>query len=74
MGLKELIPATAQIDSGCTQSMIDRSFARITGTTIQLLKSPLKVEGCNCTILDQVNGQVTLDPKKIQAIQEWAPP
>ena len=57
---QELIPAIAQIDSGCTRSMINRSFAKAVGLTIQPLKKPLKVEGCNHTLLDHVDGRVQL--------------
>ena len=44
------IPAVAQIDSGCTMSMINRSFAKASGLAIQPLKNPLQVEGCNHTV------------------------
>ena len=46
----------AQIDSGCTSSMISRSFAKASGLTILPLRNPLQVEGCNHTVLDQVDG------------------
>ena len=54
------IPAIAQIDSGCTRSMINRSFATASGLTILPLRNPLQVEGCNHTVLDQVDGRVQL--------------
>ena len=54
------IPAIAQIDSGCTRSMINRSFAKASGLTVLPLKNPLQVEGCNHTVLDQVDGRVQL--------------
>ena len=54
------VPAVAQIDSGCTRSMINRSFAKAAGLTIQPLKRPLEVEGCNHTLLDHVDGRVQL--------------
>ena len=38
------IPAIAQIDSGCTRSMINRSFAKASGLTILPLRNPLQVE------------------------------
>ena len=38
--------------------MISRSFAQASGLTIQPLKNRLQVEGCNHTILDQVDGKV----------------
>ena len=40
--------------------MINRSFAKASGLTIQPIKNPLQVEGCNHTILDQVDGRVQL--------------
>ena len=54
------IPAIAQIDSGCTRSMINRSFAKASGLTVLPLRNPLQVEGCNHTVLDQVDGKVQL--------------
>ena len=50
--------ADAQIDSGCTRSLIDRSFAKKLGLTVQSLALPLEVEGCNNTILDHIDGKV----------------
>ena len=40
--------------------MIDSSFAKASGLTIQPLRSPLQVEGCNHTVLNQVDGRVQL--------------
>ena len=54
------IPAIAQIDSGCTRSMINRSFAQASGLTVLPLRNPLQVEGCNHTVLDQVDGRIQL--------------
>ena len=54
------IPVVVQIDSGCTRSMINRSFAKASGLTILPLRNPLQVEGCNHTVLDQVDGRVQL--------------
>ena len=51
-GASEPIPAIAQIDSGCTRSMINRSFAKASGLTVLPLRNPLQVEGCNHTVLD----------------------
>ena len=59
-GASKPIPAIAQIDSGCTRSMINRSFAKASGLTVLPLKNPLQVEGCNHTVLDQVDGRVQL--------------
>ena len=44
-GSSKPIPAIAQIDSGCTRSMISRSFAKASGLTILPLRNPLQVEG-----------------------------
>ena len=52
------LQVSAQVDSGCTRSMIDRSFAKKNGLNIQPLAIPLEVEGCNSTILDHVDGKV----------------
>ena len=59
-GSAKPIAAIAQIDSGCTRSMINRSFAKASGLTILPLRNPLQVEGCNHTVLDQVDGRVQL--------------
>ena len=40
--------------------MINRSFAKASGLTILPLKNPLQVEGCNHTVLDQVDGRVQI--------------
>ena len=55
---KEMLQVSAQVDSGCTRSMIDRSYAKGSGLSIQPLAIPLEVEGCNSTILDHVDGKV----------------
>ena len=52
------LQVSAQVDSGCTRSMIDRSYARRKGLNIQPLAIPLEVEGCNSTVLDRVDGRV----------------
>ena len=52
------LQVSAQVDSGCTRSMIVHSFAKGNGLNIQPLAIPLEVEGCNSTILDHVDGKV----------------
>ena len=52
------LQASAQVDSGCTKSMIDHSYAKRNSLSIQPLAIPLEVEGCNSTILDHVDGKV----------------
>ena len=51
-GLPNPVSAVAQIDSGCTRSMINGPFAKASGLTFQPLKFPLQVEGCNHTVLN----------------------
>ena len=53
-----MLQVSAQVDSGCTRSMIDRSYAKRNGLNIQPLAIPLEVEGCNSTVLDRVDGKV----------------
>ena len=48
------LAVSAQVDSGCTRSMIDHSYAKGSGLNIQPLAIPLEVEGCNSTVLDHV--------------------
>ena len=55
---QETLQVSAQVDSGCTRSMIDRSYAKRNGLNIQPLAIPLEVEGCNSTVLDHVDGKV----------------
>ena len=55
---KGTLQVSAQVDSGCTRSMIDRSYTKGSGLNIQPLAIPLEVEGCNSTILDHVDGKV----------------
>ena len=73
-GSSKPIPAIAQIDSGCTRSMINRSFAKASGLTVLPLKNPLQVEGCNHTVLDQVDGRVQLQlhvSRHTETITPW---
>ena len=55
---KGTLRVSAQVDSGCTRSMIVRSYAKRNDLNIQPLAIPLEVEGCNSTTLDHVDGKV----------------
>ena len=55
---KGTLQVLAQVDSGCTRSLIDHSYAKGNSLSIQPLAIPLEVEGCNSTILDHVDGRI----------------
>ena len=68
------ISITAQIDSGCTKSVIDRAFAKRSKLKIKPMAIPRKVEGCNGTILDKVDGSVEICIRiggHVEAITLW---
>ena len=56
----EEISITTQIDSGCTKSVIDHAFSKRNELLIRPMTIPRKVEGCNGTILDKVDGSVEI--------------
>ena len=53
-----MLQVSAQVDSGCTRSMVDQSYVWKNNLDIQLLAIPPEVEGCNSTILEHVDGRI----------------
>ena len=51
---------TALVDSGCTESFIDRRFAQRLGIPIRRRLVPIPVEGSHGKIIDKVDGSITV--------------